>query len=258
VVRVFLLLLDADAELAAPGDATAGPTALTPFGSQGPALAGAERRALEGLLREQMDEVRRLRGQLEEQGRGLAISQARLAELTAADPLTGLMGQLQFREALESAFSYAVRNGQALSVALLDVDHFRSYHDRNGQGAGDSVLRAVARVIVENVRPYDGARQGGDQFAVVFPATDAGEGMVVAERLRSAISGQGWPDRPVTVSIGVATLTPAVLNCVELLEQAGHALLHSKHLGRDRVTHFDEVASPNPVRAARPSLAAGP
>src|SRR5690606_25021671 len=139
--------------------------------------------------------------ELERQGEHMRRTIARLAELAATDDLTGLKNRRHFREALDGAFSLAVRQDQPLSVALLDVDRFKPCNDAHGHAAGDAVLRALARVLREQVRPHDlVARHGGEQFALLLPAADAGDAHAVAERLRVAIAGHRWPHHPVTVS----------------------------------------------------------
>jgi diguanylate cyclase (GGDEF)-like protein/PAS domain S-box-containing protein len=177
----------------------------------------------------------------------------RLVELVATDDLTGLKNRRHFCEALEAAFSFAVRQGSPFSIVMLDVDHFKAYNDAHGHFAGDEVLRGVAAILVSQVRTHDVvARHGGEEFAILLPATGVAAARVVAEQLRAAIAGHDWPLRPVRVSVGVATMTPTLLDAAELMKEADQALYQSKSHGRNRVTHHDEVAeSAVTMRSAR-------
>ena len=94
------------------------------------------------------------------------------------------------------------------SVVAVDIDHFKSYNDSFGHGAGDEVLRAVATLLTTATRAGDLVfRVGGEEFIVVLPGTTSDEALIVAERLRSSIAAHAWPRRPVTASFGVATIS---------------------------------------------------
>ena len=154
------------------------------------------------------------------------------------DGLTGLFNRRHFDEALRSALSFAGRQGQPMSLILLDVDHFKSYNDSLGHLAGDDVLRTVAEVLRSHSRAHDVvARYGGEEFALVLPATDACGARILAERLRAAIASHHWPHRPVTASFGLATTTALVPDALAMIAEADLALYASKARGRDRVTH---------------------
>jgi diguanylate cyclase (GGDEF)-like protein len=168
-----------------------------------------------------------------------------LAELAWTDGLTGLCNRRRFHDALEAALSLAARGGMPLSVAMLDVDHFKQYNDAHGHQAGDEILRQLADILRLNVRTHDiVARHGGEEFSILLPETDASAAHALAERLRAAIDDHPWPHRPVTASLGVATVE-SVLNREPdlLLEQADRALYHSKRTGRNRVSHHHEIAA---------------
>ena len=138
----------------------------------------------------------------------LERANARLARQASIDDLTGLKNRRYFRETLEAAFSYAAREDHPLSVIMIDVDQFKHFNDTYGHPAGDEVLRAVGDSICTEIRPHDlAARLGGDEFAVVLPAADADSGLSIAERLRIAVSGRTSLLRPVTVSLGVSTIS---------------------------------------------------
>ena len=174
----------------------------------------------------------------------LSLANARLSELATTDGLTGLKNIRHFREALGTAFSLASRRGRALSLLLLDVDHFKSYNDTFGHPAGDAALRAVADVLRGNVRDHDVvARYGGEEFVVLLMEADEDASRRLAGRLRAAIESAEWRLRPVTASVGIATLTPGTPDSSTLIAEVDLALYHSKHSGRNRVTHYDDMAA---------------
>ena len=174
----------------------------------------------------------------------LERANARLARQASIDDLTGLKNRRHFREILEAAFSFAVREDHPLSMIMLDVDQFKHFNDTYGHPAGDEVLRAVADSICAEIRPHDlAARLGGDEFAVMLPAADSEAGVAIAERLRIAVAGRTSLLRPVTVSLGVATISRSSTSACKLIEKADEALYISKQAGRNRVTHYQALVA---------------
>jgi diguanylate cyclase (GGDEF)-like protein len=168
-----------------------------------------------------------------------------LAELATSDGLTGLKNHRFFRSALETAVSFANRQGQPLSLIMLDVDHFKSYNDTFGHPAGDVILSSLAKILREAVRDHDQvARYGGEEFALLLPSASADGSRVIGERLCAAISGFPWPLRSITASIGIATTHQALRTPSTLLDRADQALYHSKAQGRNRVTHALDLENP--------------
>ncbi|GIV19936.1 MAG: hypothetical protein KatS3mg023_1687 [Armatimonadota bacterium] len=158
-----------------------------------------------------------------------------LERLSVTDALTQVGNHRAFQEHLHSQISLACRKGLPLCLMLIDVDHFKQYNDTYGHLQGDTVLREVARLITENVRAYDFvARYGGEEFAVVLPDTQSETALQVAERIRQIIAQHPFPNRAMTVSIGVARWR-AGLDSNRLIEQADGALYEAKRLGRNRV-----------------------
>jgi diguanylate cyclase (GGDEF)-like protein len=178
--------------------------------------------------------------------RQVAAAEARIRELAITDELTRLANRRHASERLVAEGAEAARHGRALSVALLDVDHFKAVNDSRGHDAGDAVLRAIARACEGVLRDSDLlARWGGEEFLAVFPETDGAAARGIAERLRLAVqtlrveTGRGEP-LSVTVSAGLATWVPAAPGVARpdgeaLLRQADEALYRAKTAGRNRV-----------------------
>jgi len=201
-------------------------------------------------LLERAVQAERMQGQLRRQNE-------RLAELVTIDPLTGLYNRRHLLEAMEAQLALAARRGEPLSALLLDVDHFKRFNDDFGHQAGDGVLTRVAEALRSCTRDRDlVARYGGEEFLALLPGCDAGGARALAERVRAAVAGQGWPLRRVTASLGVATRTAAPWDGRRLIEEADLALYGSKRRGRDRVTHHDELEPDNPQHPPRRSAPA--
>jgi diguanylate cyclase (GGDEF)-like protein len=159
------------------------------------------------------------------------------------DALTGLFNRRWLEEALPRFVNRYVRSGDALTLLMIDVDHFKRFNDTHGHPAGDAALVAVAHTLRSGLRPTDHvARYGGEEFAAILPDTAARAALGVAERLRAAVGlapirGQDGRLLPnVTISIGAAVLGPERNTAAALLAAADGALYASKQQGRDRVT----------------------
>ncbi|HVF73611.1 MAG TPA: GGDEF domain-containing protein [Acidimicrobiales bacterium] len=165
----------------------------------------------------------------------LALRNAALLDevgrLAHVDALTGLSNRRAFEEALDREVARAARSGEAVSLAMFDIDHFKAVNDTLGHQGGDAVLRAVAAALADACRDADlPARYGGEEFAVLLPACGAGEAYRVAERLRAAVAATV----DVTMSAGVAALPAHATSADELLRTADDALYAAKRTGRDR------------------------
>jgi diguanylate cyclase (GGDEF)-like protein/PAS domain S-box-containing protein len=165
----------------------------------------------------------------------------RLRALAITDPLTGAYNRRHFFELGEAELRRAGRYGRPTSLAMLDIDHFKSVNDELGHGAGDAVLREVACVLRDEVRGSDVvARMGGEEFALLFPETRLRAARATAERIRRAVSARSLvrhglpPDRRITVSVGLAE-RQAAETLGELMKRADAALYEAKSTGRDRV-----------------------
>jgi diguanylate cyclase (GGDEF)-like protein len=175
----------------------------------------------------------------------------------ARDPLTGVYSRGFFDEILPSQLAAARRNQRALTLLMIDLDHFKRINDTYGHSAGDQVLRDVAAAFAATVRASDYVcRYGGEEFAVVLPETDVAEGLALAGRIRSAVAARfrtrehRGPGAQLTITIGAAAF-PAEAGSVEaLVDLADARLYQGKAAGRDRI-----VPSPAPRRVLAGDIA---
>jgi len=173
----------------------------------------------------------------------IALANARLFEETLdraqRDGLTQLANHGHFWATLGIEVERACRYGHPLSVALLDVDHFKSFNDRHGHRTGDDVLAAVGALLRDRTRACDlPARYGGEEFAVILPETPGPGAVVFAEKIRASVETANVPPScagDITVSIGVASLPDDALDAAKLVEIADARLYDAKRSGRNRV-----------------------
>jgi two-component system, cell cycle response regulator len=158
------------------------------------------------------------------------------------DGLTKLFNKRYFLERLDSELKFAQRHETALSLLMLDLDHFKKINDTLGHLAGDTVLTTIANVLLKTVRNEDVvARFGGEEFAIILRAIAVDSAQVMAERLRKLVEStriqlDGGKELKVTVSIGLASYPSTPCNALEdLVEAADKALYRAKHAGRNRV-----------------------
>jgi diguanylate cyclase (GGDEF)-like protein len=174
-------------------------------------------------------------------------AQHALELLATQDGLTGISNRRRFDELLSLEWARAMRDAKVLTLLMVDVDHFKDYNDTCGHQAGDACLKAIAATMSDCIqRTVDVvARYGGEEFAVILPNASLNGATVVAERIRSAIErldlpGSGRLGKKVTVSIGVAAITPAQAGGYPILVSAADAALYqAKHDGRNRVVSID-------------------
>jgi two-component system cell cycle response regulator len=175
----------------------------------------------------------------------LTTARETLRELAARDPLTGLWNHNSIIDLLEKELRRAERQGTAVGVALVDLDHFKSVNDTHGHLVGDHVLREAAKTMTSSIRPYDAVgRLGGEEFLVVLPGCDRINAVSHAERLRSALNRIAIETKSgplhFTASFGVTVVTPdATIDAQSAIRTADAAMYSSKHSGRDRVTFND-------------------
>ncbi|MEA2490585.1 MAG: hypothetical protein QOH21_2377 [Acidobacteriota bacterium] len=173
--------------------------------------------------------------------KALMETNRRLEEQSLTDPLTSLRNRRAFDEEIRTAFELARRYERPLSLAVIDVDHFKPINDVHGHPAGDAVLRAVAQVLDGGTRQTDFvSRIGGEEFAILLPETPLFEAMQFAEKIRSAVATAtirtGEVAHDLTVSIGVAcTSHSQIPTAADLFNAADQALYRAKLNGRNRV-----------------------
>src|SRR6185369_7020917 len=147
------------------------------------------------------------------------------------DPLTGVSNRRALDETLESMFAMMHRYEHPFAVMLLDIDHFKMINDEQGHLYGDRMLKAVARMMDDNVRDTDlVARYGGEEFVIVMPQTELDNATLFCERLRRRVEQQ----LPLTVSGGVTSAAEGD-NPQTLLARADAALYSAKAAGRNRL-----------------------
>lgn len=199
-------------------------------------LADAGRKLVAGMAVD-ITTMRRYELQLETQQLELERVNTLLATQSRTDTLTGLKNRRAFIERFETEIRRVQRHDEPLSLLMLDVDHFKGYNDTFGHPAGDQVLRQLATLLLEGVRSTDlVARYGGEEFVILLPDTNLEGARLLAERCRYRVELADWPERRVTVSIGVATLGVGTAAGNELLEAADRALYDAKRAGRNRVS----------------------
>ncbi len=193
---------------------------------------------------------RRLTKLVAERTAELAAANENLQNLANSDGLTKIGNRRRFESFLTAEWHRAIRFKTPISLAMIDIDHFKSYNDTYGHLVGDECLQKVAEAFAETIhRPTDlVARFGGEEFALVLGGTDAAGALLVAEQAaeniqKLAIEHSGSSTSEVlTVSIGIATLH-ATLESTEadLIKAADRALYQAKENGRDRIYIYDEV-----------------
>jgi len=175
----------------------------------------------------------------------LLLSLIRARRDASHDALTGLANRRAAVERLLAEIARADRNGQPLSLLMLDLDHFKAVNDRWGHSVGDLVLVETARILRSELRGADlGARFGGEEFLAILPATDAEAAQHVAERIRlrtqdCVVKAENGEAVRVTISIGTAARS-GTESAGELVARADAALYLAKRGGRNRVV----VAAP--------------
>jgi diguanylate cyclase (GGDEF)-like protein len=167
------------------------------------------------------------------------------------DAKTGLLNVSTWEREAEGEISRSMRTGTPLSLALVDIDHFKAVNDTHGHLVGDRVLRALADALTSHLRSYDKAgRFGGEEFVLLLTDTSEHDACRVAERLRSYVAemtvpvsdAPDAPDVQVTISIGVSAMEPGMTrDLTDLLAAADSALYRAKQSGRNKVAVARQV-----------------
>lgn len=175
----------------------------------------------------------------------LALAFSRQKELAQTDALTGVNNRRALFDNGQKMLSAAQRYERELSLIMLDIDHFKNVNDRFGHAVGDQVLQHVTQVIAGELREADFiGRYGGEEFVIVLPETEVGQACQLAERLRLMVEKAHLQDDAgevsVTISLGVATLTPDIDNFDMLVNKVDQALYDAKRNGRNQLKVFTD------------------
>ena len=191
--------------------------------------------------------------------------QQQIHRLLVHDDLTGLLTSKSFFSELRREAARAEAENKPFCVLMMDLDHFKEVNDTYGHLAGSETLEEVGSVIRSSLRAGDvGARFGGEEFAAFLLDADYEQGMVAAERVRSAIAQykfpavrRGSPDasgrtHQMTISIGVASFPTDASDPIQLVEKADSALYRAKRAGRNRVCAYRPGNNKVPKKLIRP------
>jgi diguanylate cyclase len=197
-----------------------------------------ENKSLETRLADTTAEVGRLKEHLEAVRRD-----------AMTDGLTNLANRKAFDEALERACDQAESRGETLTLAVLDIDHFKGFNDTWGHQTGDQVIRYVASVIGRaGEAPRFAARYGGEEFALIFPGENAKAALAVLEHIREEVSSRILKRRSTNEDLGAITVSAGLAErrmgeaITGLVERADGALYASKRGGRNRTSAADPLA----------------
>ena len=208
-------------------------------------LAGATRKVqrenggLEKRLADSTAEVNRLKAHLEQVRRD-----------ATTDGLTNLANRKAFDEELDRACAEADAAGAILTLAVLDIDHFKGFNDTWGHQTGDQVIRYVASVIGRiGAPPRFAARYGGEEFAMIFPGEDAKLVEACLEEIRHEVASRTLKRRSTNEDLGTVTISAGLAQrqvgepALHAMERADSALYTSKRTGRNRVTNGEKVVA---------------
>ncbi|MFY8273491.1 diguanylate cyclase [Pseudoalteromonas sp. SSDWG2] len=175
------------------------------------------------------------------------FSEQKLKAMAVTDNLTGFFNRNALVPFVSKAYNFAKRENLRLAFIMIDVDHFKKVNDEYGHHVGDKVLQRISSVVTGYIREQDSVfRMGGEEFLLVALKTDCDGAIILAERLREAISQctiavSNEEEIQITVSIGISTNSSHDDNWQGAIERADYALYEAKHNGRNRV----QMSSPS-------------
>ncbi len=199
---------------------------------------------------EQLAALRDLAAMIETELKLSSLSKAQASlveELTQAnrlalvDPLTRLWNRSGIGKLLDKEWAEAIRQAKPVTLVMADIDHFKRVNDTHGHAAGDTVLKSVAKRLLESLRTEDGiGRVGGEEFLIILTDCRSEDVFEAVERIRHFIDREAISisdvSCPVTMSFGVATAVPdANMESADLIKRADEALYRAKRNGRNRV-----------------------
>jgi len=175
--------------------------------------------------------------------------------LSILDGLTEIYNRRHFDTMLPEEFKRATQYLKPLSGMMIDVDHFKNFNDSQGHQAGDWALKKIAQILSGSVRMTDHVfRYGGEEFVILLPETDKVRTILVAKRLRTAISNAKFIDKKalttahLTISIGLATYPDDAKNPKTLIAKADESMYQAKQMGRDRICFISPDGTKSEIR----------
>ncbi len=175
----------------------------------------------------------------------------RLERLAITDDLTGLYNRRQAMHRLEEHWAMCNRYQRTVSVISVDIDNFKHINDAHGHSAGDVVLQGVAEALRQCVRSTDTVcRIGGEEFLIILPCQTTQEGEICAQRCRAAVAERVFQHEELkirtTISLGIASRRPDMVQAADLLKEADDALYAAKRAGRNtyRIARQEAVVTP--------------
>ncbi|GAG39085.1 unnamed protein product, partial [marine sediment metagenome] len=185
---------------------------------------------------------------------------SKIQELSVIDELTQAYNHRFFQQRIRDEIELAKRYKSILTLSMLDIDFFKNYNDQNGHLAGDVCLKQAAQIISQGLRKTDiMARYGGDEFAVILPATDRYGAARLLEKIRYDIEKYPFefkhshPGGNVTISVGIAVFPKDAGDFRELISLADQSLYKAKNLGKNRVIVYEAPKNNNKNHVPGPS-----
>jgi diguanylate cyclase (GGDEF)-like protein len=168
----------------------------------------------------------------------------KLLEMNMKDSLTGINNRRSLEIHLQDEIERHNRYNRPLSLIMFDIDHFKQINDTYGHQCGDYILKSLTAVIEKTIRKEDVlARYGGEEFCCLLPETPINAAAILAERFRKNVAQKAYHYQGnkinVTISLGVSTLTPDVINEDMLLKKADEGLYKAKNTGRNCVVAME-------------------
>jgi len=173
------------------------------------------------------------------------LNKTRIYSQSITDRGTGLYNSRHFEQILFDRSAESLANRKPLTIAISDIDNFKRFNDLNGHAAGDEVLKHVAKIFQDSVRPNSTDivfRYGGEEFCMLLSDTKPEEAIEMLEKYRAAVEASSvhymGQELKVNVSVGLATSLMDANDCKTLFERADEALYECKHNGRNQVRHY--------------------
>ncbi len=162
--------------------------------------------------------------------------------LSVTDALTGLLNRRYLEERLTEEIQRSNRHGYPMSFMMIDVDNFKAYNDAFTHLEGDKALRLVGKCFKSILRGADvAARYGGEEFSILLPQTNSFEAEIIAERIREKVALTRFPNRQVTISIGIVSCSSTVNTAQDLIWAADTALYEAKRRGKNNVQVYENL-----------------